>query len=109
MDKKEWIKREDGDYELELETGQKACLEKVYEHQNLYILRWFIGCHSYAKYIVAESDEDAVLRATIEIYNKCYEIATACCDIQNGLPDINKLYCEAHEDGWEESDEGIHN
>lgn len=104
MTQKEWVKREDGGYELELKTGQKAWIEKVNDCQNHYILRWSMDCHSYAKYIMAQSEENAIWKATIEIYDKCNEIANTYHKIRDGLPDIRKLYREACE---KEGDEGI--
>ena len=103
MEQKEWIKREDGGYELELGTGQKAWLEKVKDRQNCYRLRWSMDCHSYGSYIIAQSDENAMWQATLEIYNKCIEMVNAYCKIRDGLPDVRKLYREAFE---KEGDEG---
>lgn len=96
MAQKEWIKREDDGYEVELETGQKAWLEKINDRQNHYILRWSMDCHSYAKYIMAQSEENAIWQATLEIYNKCIEMVNAYHKIRDGLPDVRKLYREAH-------------
>lgn len=100
MKRKKWIKRGNGDYELELEAGQKAWLVKMSEY---YVLRWFMDCHNYNKCIIAQSDENAIWQATLEIYNKCIDMVNAYCKVRDVLPDVKKLYRAAFE---KERDDG---